>query len=57
MYHMNDPYSTMHDKQFVTRLRKLTNHCEYGDTNEEHIRDQVIAHSVTPNSYKKNNSH
>ena len=30
-------------KQFVTRLRKLTASCEYGDQTEDQIRDQVIA--------------
>ena len=30
-------------EQFVTRLRKLTASCEYGDQTEDHIRDQVIA--------------
>lgn len=30
-------------EQFVTRLRKLSLYCEYGDKTDEHIRDQVIA--------------
>ena len=30
-------------EQFVTRLRKLAATCEYGDTTNEQIRDQVIA--------------
>ena len=30
-------------EQFVTRLRKLTLYCEYGDSTEDQILDQVIA--------------
>ena len=30
-------------EQYVTRLRKLTTHCEYGDATNDQIRDQVIA--------------
>ena len=30
-------------EQFVTRVRKLTASCEYGDQTEDQIRDQIIA--------------
>ena len=29
-------------EQYVTRLRKLSMYCEYGNSTSEHIRDQVI---------------
>ena len=34
--------STESIEQFVTRLRKLSMNCEYGNKQSEHIRDQVI---------------
>uniref|UniRef100_A0A7M5UIV2 CCHC-type domain-containing protein n=1 Tax=Clytia hemisphaerica TaxID=252671 RepID=A0A7M5UIV2_9CNID len=30
-------------EQYITRLRKLTTHCEYGESTDDQIRDQVIA--------------
>ena len=40
-------------EKFVTRLRKLTASCEYGDQTEDQIRDQVIAACSSTELLKK----
>ena len=45
---MNAQFFTVQNKttesieQFVNKLRKLSQYCEYGNKTDEHIRDQVI---------------
>ena len=43
VFHSTTQHKSESIEQFVTRLRKLTLYCEYGDSTEEQIRDQVIA--------------
>ena len=43
MFHQARQKSGESIEQFVKRLRKLAATCEYGDTTNEQIRDQVIA--------------
>lgn len=39
--------------QYVTRLRKLAQYCEYADSVEDHIRDQITATCTSLRSRKK----
>ena len=43
VFHSTTQHKSKSIEQFVTRLRKLTLYCEYGDSTEEQIREQVIA--------------
>ena len=42
-FHQAKQHSQESIEQFITRLRKLSLHCEYDNKTDEQIRDQVIA--------------